>query len=138
MFTSIWKSRISSVISSNGAKRQTPALQQDTLISPNFSTPLAAAASICARSATLATTVMISAPYSFLNLSAVSSTAGDKSTMISFAPYFAYVVEIPSPSPTAAPVINATFPSNLAILLFSFSKLNLYMQAIVCFAINTI
>ena len=79
---------------------------------------------------------MISAPYSFLNLSAVSSTAGDKSTMISFAPYFAYVVEIPSPSPTAAPVINATFPSNLAILLFSFSKLNLYMQAIVCFAIN--
>ena len=136
MFTSIWKSRISSVISSNGAKRQTPALQQATLISPNFSTPLAAAASICARSATLATTVMISAPYFFLNLSAVSSTAGDKSTMISFAPYFAYVVEIPSPSPTAAPVINATFPSNLAILLFSFSKLNLYMQAIVCFAIN--
>ena len=36
--------------------------------------------------------------------------------MISFAPYFAYAVEIPSPSPAAAPVISATFPSSLAIL----------------------
>ena len=105
-----------SSISSNGARRHTPALQHATLISPNFSTPFAAAASICSRSATFATTVMISALYSFLSFSAVFSTSGDKSTMISFAPYLAYAVEIPSPSPAAAPVINATLPSNLAIL----------------------
>ena len=86
--------------------------------SPKASTALAAAASISALLATFATTVIISALYSFLSLSAVFSTLGDKSTIQILAPCLTYASEIPSPKPAAAPVINATFPSNLPILYF--------------------